>query len=34
MKMFSEKRWSSQPAAPSAGCMFKNPGGDSGGQAD
>jgi UDP-N-acetylenolpyruvoylglucosamine reductase len=25
MKLFSEKRWSSQPAAPSAGCMFKNP---------
>jgi len=26
MKMFSEKRWGSQPAAPSAGCIFKNPG--------
>jgi UDP-N-acetylenolpyruvoylglucosamine reductase len=25
MKAFSEKRWSSQPAAPSAGCLFKNP---------
>ncbi|HTL54829.1 MAG TPA: UDP-N-acetylmuramate dehydrogenase [Candidatus Limnocylindrales bacterium] len=25
MKDFSQKRWSSQPAAPSAGCMFKNP---------
>lgn len=25
MKSFSEKRWSSQPAAPSAGCMFRNP---------
>ena len=25
MKEFSQKRWSSQPAAPSAGCMFKNP---------
>ena len=25
MKTYSEKRWSSQPAAPSAGCMFKNP---------
>jgi UDP-N-acetylenolpyruvoylglucosamine reductase len=25
MKEFNEKRWSSQPAAPSAGCMFKNP---------
>jgi UDP-N-acetylenolpyruvoylglucosamine reductase len=25
MKLFSEKRWGSQPAAPSAGCMFKNP---------
>ena len=26
MKAFSEKRWASQPAAPSAGCLFKNPG--------
>ena len=26
MKAFSEKRWESQPAAPSAGCIFKNPG--------
>ena len=25
MKEFSQKRWSTQPAAPSAGCMFKNP---------
>ena len=25
MKTYSEKRWASQPAAPSAGCMFKNP---------
>lgn len=25
MKSFSEKRWASQPAAPSAGCIFKNP---------
>lgn len=25
MREFSRKRWSSQPAAPSAGCMFKNP---------
>ncbi|HEV2455038.1 MAG TPA: UDP-N-acetylmuramate dehydrogenase [Verrucomicrobiae bacterium] len=25
MKTFSEKRWDSQPAAPSAGCIFKNP---------
>ncbi len=25
MKAFSEKRWASQPAAPSAGCAFKNP---------
>jgi UDP-N-acetylenolpyruvoylglucosamine reductase len=25
MRDFSRKRWSSQPAAPSAGCMFKNP---------
>jgi UDP-N-acetylenolpyruvoylglucosamine reductase len=24
MKAYSEKRWASQPAAPSAGCMFKN----------
>jgi len=27
MKAFSEKRWASQPASPSAGCMFKNPAG-------
>jgi UDP-N-acetylenolpyruvoylglucosamine reductase len=25
MKTFNEKRWESQPAAPSAGCTFKNP---------
>lgn len=25
MNQFSRKRWKSQPAAPSAGCMFKNP---------
>lgn len=25
MSSYSQKRWSSQPAAPSAGCMFKNP---------
>ncbi len=25
MHEFSRKRWASQPAAPSAGCMFKNP---------
>ncbi len=25
MQKFSEKRWESQPAAPSAGCIFKNP---------
>jgi UDP-N-acetylenolpyruvoylglucosamine reductase len=25
MKVFNEKRWESQPTAPSAGCMFKNP---------
>jgi UDP-N-acetylenolpyruvoylglucosamine reductase len=25
MSAFSQKRWSSQPAAASAGCMFKNP---------
>jgi len=25
MNTFSRKRWASQPAAPSAGCLFKNP---------
>ena len=25
MSAFSKKRWQSQPAAPSAGCIFKNP---------
>jgi UDP-N-acetylmuramate--alanine ligase len=25
MIAFSQKRWASQPAAPSAGCLFKNP---------
>ncbi len=25
MTEFSQKRWATQPAAPSAGCMFKNP---------
>jgi UDP-N-acetylenolpyruvoylglucosamine reductase len=25
MQSFSRKRWTSQPAAPSAGCIFKNP---------
>lgn len=25
MNAYSQKRWESQPAAPSAGCMFKNP---------
>jgi UDP-N-acetylenolpyruvoylglucosamine reductase len=25
MKEFSRRRWDTQPAAPSAGCMFKNP---------
>src|SRR5450432_712334 len=25
MKAYSEKRWEYQPAAPSAGCIFKNP---------
>jgi UDP-N-acetylenolpyruvoylglucosamine reductase len=25
MNQFSRKRWDTQPAAPSAGCMFKNP---------
>ena len=26
MNDFSQKRWKTQPAAPSAGCIFKNPG--------
>jgi UDP-N-acetylmuramate--alanine ligase len=26
LKAYSTKRWGSQPAAPSAGCIFKNPG--------
>jgi len=26
LKAYSGKRWDSQPAAPSAGCIFKNPG--------
>jgi UDP-N-acetylenolpyruvoylglucosamine reductase len=26
LKTYSSKRWGSQPAAPSAGCIFKNPG--------
>ncbi len=26
LKEYSKKRWTSQPAAPSAGCIFKNPG--------
>ena len=25
MSAFNQKRWASQPAAPSAGCAFKNP---------
>jgi UDP-N-acetylenolpyruvoylglucosamine reductase len=25
MNEYSRKRWNSQPAAPSAGCIFKNP---------
>ena len=25
LRMFEKKRWSSQPAKPSAGCIFKNP---------
>jgi UDP-N-acetylenolpyruvoylglucosamine reductase len=25
MQEYSQKRWNSQPAAPSAGCIFKNP---------
>jgi UDP-N-acetylenolpyruvoylglucosamine reductase len=32
MSEFSQKRWHSQPAAPSAGCMFKNPTGHSAGK--
>ena len=27
MKVYAEKRWSTQPAASSAGCLFKNPAG-------
>ncbi|HPC59424.1 MAG TPA: UDP-N-acetylmuramate dehydrogenase [Verrucomicrobiota bacterium] len=27
MNQYNRKRWSTQPAAPSAGCMFKNPAG-------
>jgi UDP-N-acetylmuramate--L-alanine ligase/UDP-N-acetylenolpyruvoylglucosamine reductase len=26
LRAYSNKRWASQPAAPSAGCIFKNPG--------
>ena len=26
LRQFEEKRWASQPAKPSAGCVFKNPG--------
>jgi UDP-N-acetylmuramate--L-alanine ligase/UDP-N-acetylenolpyruvoylglucosamine reductase len=32
LKEFSAKRWASQPAAPSAGCIFKNPEGGAAGQ--
>lgn len=32
MKQFREKRFATQPADPSAGCMFKNPLGDSAGR--
>ncbi len=32
LKEFESKRWSSQPAAPSAGCTFKNPPGLSAGK--
>jgi len=32
LKQYSKKRWTSQPAAPSAGCIFKNPGTDSAGK--
>ena len=34
MNAFSAKRWDSQPAAPSAGCCFKNPATIPGGQLD
>ncbi|MGA4644545.1 UDP-N-acetylmuramate dehydrogenase [Limisphaera sp. 4302-co] len=27
MQSYSRRRWATQPAAPSAGCVFKNPGG-------
>lgn len=32
MNEYSRKRWDSQPAAPSAGCIFKNPQGGSAGK--
>ncbi len=32
MRTLSNKRWESQPAAPSAGCIFKNPGSISAGR--
>jgi UDP-N-acetylenolpyruvoylglucosamine reductase len=32
MNDYSRKRWQSQPAAPSAGCMFKNPAANSAGK--
>ena len=32
MTEYSQKRWKSQPAAPSAGCVFKNPGSISAGK--
>jgi UDP-N-acetylenolpyruvoylglucosamine reductase len=32
MKDLNQRRWASQPAAPSAGCMFKNPAGVSAGR--
>lgn len=32
MDLYSKKRWASQPAAPSAGCTFKNPDGDAAGR--
>ncbi len=32
MNLYSKKRWASQPAAPSAGCTFKNPHGDAAGR--
>lgn len=32
MRQYSERRWATQPAAPSAGCVFKNPEGGAAGR--